>query len=339
VAPWNVSPKFHLVRDRTHCVISSLLSLEYTKPYNDRSALPDITFDDRKGSVVKLKKCPDAPKRFKSAFIIFSSEKHKEIKKELAAKGEAQKHTTDVAKLVSEAWRKLSSEERAVWDEKAREDKERYEMERVVYAGPWKVPANRRTPKDPSAPKRPMSAFLAYSNKLRASLKKENPKATNAELSKMLSNMWKEAPMDIKKKHIDEEAKLREKYKEEMAQWRAEKAHDKMKQQEQRQAFAKEFAAQQRAREAQTGHVDAMVGPTMYSTPGLMHQKQQQFLMQHLMHQQPPPAYFSGATPFMTHAHAYGVNGMVPAYPPSYEAVVKPTDQQQHEPDAYDEDN
>ena len=42
-------------------------------------------------AVPKFKKAPDAPKRFKSAFIIFSAEKHKEIKEDLAQQGRAEK--------------------------------------------------------------------------------------------------------------------------------------------------------------------------------------------------------------------------------------------------------
>lgn len=39
----------------------------------------------------KYKKAPDAPKRFKSAFIIFSAEKHREIKADLAKEGRSEK--------------------------------------------------------------------------------------------------------------------------------------------------------------------------------------------------------------------------------------------------------
>jgi hypothetical protein len=39
----------------------------------------------------KYKKAPDAPKRFKSAFIIFSAEKHKEIKDDLIKQGRTEK--------------------------------------------------------------------------------------------------------------------------------------------------------------------------------------------------------------------------------------------------------
>ena len=44
-----------------------------------------------KSSGARFKKAPDAPKRFKSAFIIFSAEKHKEIKGKLTEEGKAGK--------------------------------------------------------------------------------------------------------------------------------------------------------------------------------------------------------------------------------------------------------
>jgi hypothetical protein len=42
-------------------------------------------------AAAKLKKAPDAPKRFKSAFIIFSAEKHKQIKASKTAEGITEK--------------------------------------------------------------------------------------------------------------------------------------------------------------------------------------------------------------------------------------------------------
>ncbi|EEC43404.1 predicted protein, partial [Phaeodactylum tricornutum CCAP 1055/1] len=128
--------------------------------------------------------------------------------------------TTDIAKLVSETWRELDPDDKEVWEKKARKDKARYEVEKAMYKGPWKIQANKRTPKDPTAPKRPMSAFLAFSNKRRAALKRQHPDATNADLSKMLSKTWKEAPEELRRKYMDEEAGLRAKYKELMGTWR-----------------------------------------------------------------------------------------------------------------------
>ena len=119
----------------------------------------------------------------------------------------------------------MAADERAKWDEKARLDRERYEVEKSMYKGPWKVPASqkskvkaRRT--DADAPKRPMSAFLSYSNSKRAALRKTNPRLTNGDMSKMLAKMWREAPEEEKREHIEREERLREIYLKDMAAWR-----------------------------------------------------------------------------------------------------------------------
>ncbi|KAI2499632.1 high mobility group [Fragilaria crotonensis] len=173
----------------------------------------------------KFKKAPGAPRRFKSAFIFFSTEKHKEIRSDMGDKGNKEK-TTNVAKMVSEAWKNLSPEERDVWDEKARLDKERYDLEKSLYDGPWKVPAIKSS-KDPNAPKRPMSAFLAYSNSKRSAVKRENPGLTNAEVSRVLASLWRNADEQEKKRFIDEEFALRQKYKSSIADWRATEEKEK----------------------------------------------------------------------------------------------------------------
>jgi len=48
------------------------------------------------GPPARYKKAPDAPKRFKSAFIIFSAEKHKEIKEQHAKEGRTEKVCTEI---------------------------------------------------------------------------------------------------------------------------------------------------------------------------------------------------------------------------------------------------
>jgi hypothetical protein len=145
--------------------------------------------------------------------------------------------TTSVAKLVAEAWRELSTEERGVWDERARRDKVRYQAEKAEYKGPWQVP-NQRRQKDPLAPKRPMSAFLAFSNSRRASIKKSNETAANADISKALSNMWKEAPEELRQKYFSEEAELRQEYKIRIEEWRKNAAKEEKEERKQREDLA-----------------------------------------------------------------------------------------------------
>ena len=144
----------------------------------------------------------------------------------------------------------MQPEEKENWEKKARKDKARYEVEKAMYKGPWKVQANKRTPKDPTAPKRPMSAFLAFSNKRRAALKRENQDATNADLSKMLSITWKEIPDEIRKKYTEEEAQLRATYKVDVAVWRKKVADEKKLERTEREAIAME-TAEARAKEPQ----------------------------------------------------------------------------------------
>ena len=118
--------------------------------------------------------------------------------------------TANIAKLVAKDWREQTPEVRAVWDDKAKKDKERYQLEMSKYsAGATK---QTQPSEDRKLPKRPMSAYLAYSNKRRAALKRMYPEASNGDLSKMLSKAWKEAPPDVKAEYIEEEARLRAQY-------------------------------------------------------------------------------------------------------------------------------
>lgn len=120
-----------------------------------------------------------------------------------------QMRTADVAKLVSRAWKILGSTDRLVFLDLAKQDKERYEIEKANYKGPWKV----IDVKDRSAPKRPMSAFLAFSNSRRKEVTEANPMLSNGEISKILSDMWRAAPLEQKQAYQDEEVKLRQQYK------------------------------------------------------------------------------------------------------------------------------
>lgn len=122
----------------------------------------------------------------------------------------------NITKLVADAWRNISPEDKAKYEEMAREDKERYNQERASFKGNL----SRKRHRDPNAPKRPMSAYLAFANSLRAEVKLLNPDCSNGEISKMLSQRWKTAPEDEKKKYKDEEAAKWSLYREEMVAWK-----------------------------------------------------------------------------------------------------------------------
>eukprot|EP00751_Fragilariopsis_kerguelensis_P031385 CAMPEP_0170911306 /NCGR_PEP_ID=MMETSP0735-20130129/3612_1 /TAXON_ID=186038 /ORGANISM="Fragilariopsis kerguelensis, Strain L26-C5" /LENGTH=413 /DNA_ID=CAMNT_0011308175 /DNA_START=137 /DNA_END=1378 /DNA_ORIENTATION=- len=185
--------------------------------------------------VIKYKKAPQAPKRFKSSYMFFSTIKHKEIRTELIANitEEGQKiKTTDVAKLVSKAWKALPAEEREQWEEIARQDKARYEIEKLTYTGPWKVPIYAATTRQPQPtkhknhkkcnqgpPKRPLSAFFSFSKAKRSYVTHKYSDATPAEIPSILAQLWKVADPNEKKWFLEEQIKLEQSYNLKMIEW------------------------------------------------------------------------------------------------------------------------
>jgi len=207
---------------------------------NDESPKKPVA-TKRKTKATKFKKAPQAPKRFKSAFMLFSTMKHPEIR--LSLKDDENANVPRVAKLVAEAWRNLSPEERAIWDKRSSDDKKRYEVEKAMYTGPWKIPASKRARKDPNAPKRPMSAFLAYSQKMRSVVKQDNQHLSNTEISKLLADMWRDAPDDQRREYIEQESTQREQYKIDMDDWRSKQEEALLSQRKQREQIALDVIA------------------------------------------------------------------------------------------------
>jgi len=80
------------------------------------------------GKRKKAKKDPDAPKRNMSAYFLFSVHIRPTVKEENpeAAFG-------DIARIISAKYKALKDSERKVWEDKAAEDKERYQREMEAY--------------------------------------------------------------------------------------------------------------------------------------------------------------------------------------------------------------
>uniref|UniRef100_A0A183C328 HMG box domain-containing protein n=1 Tax=Globodera pallida TaxID=36090 RepID=A0A183C328_GLOPA len=76
----------------------------------------------------RAKKDPNAPKRALSAFFFFSNEKRQEVSGE-----HPEWKVGQIAQELGIRWKALSDDERAVYEKKAQEDKERYAEEMRVY--------------------------------------------------------------------------------------------------------------------------------------------------------------------------------------------------------------
>jgi len=234
-----------------------------------------------------LRKAPQAPKRFKSSYICFFMAKQPEIKAELGEKATV----TEISKRSAEMWRNLPALERVHWDEVAAKDKQRYLLEKSNYTGPWQVPFKRHR-KDPSAPKRPMSAFLLFSQGKRQQIKEQNPSMKNTEVSRLLGERWRNASDEEKEPFIREEREQREKYKVAIAEWRKD---FEQKKEEQRRMQSQQYAhmsMQYPPPDAGEHHAH----PPMHypPTPGMHPPPSPQHHYGHPPPGPPPPPYYYG---------------------------------------------
>lgn len=182
---------------------------------------PPLSVNNRP-RVIKKRQSKDAARRPLSAYNLFFSDERERIlqeREEANAASEAidgsgnaktfrKIQVQELAKIIGERWRALQDEWRIYYQGLADEDMKRHKEEK------------KRTPKDPSVPKRPPTSFLLFSNKRRKALKRQFPDASNADLSKMLSKTWREAPPLIRQKYVDEATDLSKIYKADMVTWR-----------------------------------------------------------------------------------------------------------------------
>lgn len=93
-----------------------------------------------KGNSTGFRKAPQAPRRFRSPYILFSISKMEEYKKSMAKHGV---QVTSFSSQIGQDWKTLPENERETWEEAARQDKLRYNAEKELYTGPWQVPTGR----------------------------------------------------------------------------------------------------------------------------------------------------------------------------------------------------
>ena len=136
----------------------------------------------------------------------------------------------------------MSRTEKAVWEEESLVERVRYRAERAVYK------ANSKHRETVGAPKRPMSAYLMFSNARRGKLRKEHPELSNGDLSRALSQQWREAAPSSKAEYVHREQELRRQYKVDMAEWRKKKAADEKKERKRLRLEARRRAQADRAR-------------------------------------------------------------------------------------------
>jgi high mobility group protein B3 len=138
----------------------------------------------------KKKKDPNAPKRPKTGYILFCGEKREEVKsknKNMSA--------TEITSKLAELWKKISEKDKKKYETLAQEDKQRYEKELEEYTPPSDVEEDsvkkgKKSKKERTGPKRPMSAYLYFCQESREAVKTEFPEMKGKEVTSELGKRW-----------------------------------------------------------------------------------------------------------------------------------------------------
>jgi HMG (high mobility group) box len=82
--------------------------------------------------------CFESSFNYRSPYILFSISKMQEYRDKLK-----QEKVTSLSSQISKEWKALPEAERNRWKRAAEEDKHRYNAEKSLYQGPWRVSAER----------------------------------------------------------------------------------------------------------------------------------------------------------------------------------------------------
>jgi len=134
----------------------------------------------------KRVKDPNHPKHPSTSWIFFLNANRDKLRKE-----NPDAKMTEITKLASAQWKAISPADRAPWDAKAVEDKERYATEMSTYVAPEPVFVLPKKKKVKSAVKKATNPWMAYLNANRNKLREENPEVKMTDITKMASVAYK----------------------------------------------------------------------------------------------------------------------------------------------------
>jgi len=145
----------------------------------------------------KRKKDPNAPKRWKTGYILFCEDEREKVK----AKHKDMKNT-DVTKKLGEMWNKLSDKDKARYKKLSDKDKVRYEKEMESYTPPEtteeETTSKRKPKKERTGPKRPLSSYMYFCKEERDRIKEDYPDMKGPDVTKELGVRWKKLSDDDK---------------------------------------------------------------------------------------------------------------------------------------------
>jgi hypothetical protein len=173
---------------------------------------------------------PNAPKRCKSAYLLYQNAMRDQFREENPGMTFGQ-----LSKYTSAMYKCLTAEEKEMWNQRAAEDKDRYEREMEEYVPPpghdergnliddfrFVPPKKTRKVKDPNAPKRARGSFVFFTADERPKLMEEMPGISFVDSGSIMGERWRSLSLEEKKKYEDLAAQDKIRFNSEMQHYNA----------------------------------------------------------------------------------------------------------------------
>lgn len=154
------------------------------------------------------------PKKPSSAYMYFSQNMRSQVLEENPNITFGQ-----IGKEIGRRWAELEDDDKIEFEDKSEADKQRYKRESEEYQRthpreeePVEDKSNKKRKKDPNEPKRPLNAYMLFSQANRDEIKEENPTASIGEIAKILGQEWKELSPEDKEPYASQAAAAKEEY-------------------------------------------------------------------------------------------------------------------------------
>ena len=166
--------------------------------WNERKSDVSKLFDVATSGRLKRRKDPNAPKKWKTGYILFCVDQRDKLKAENESLS-----ATEITSRLGALWKNLTEKEKSKYEVLSKKDKTRYENDMSSYSPPEAAAGEEkgrrsRVKGERTGPKRPLSSYMYFCQDRRESVKGANEAMNGKEITSELGRVWKSLSQDAK---------------------------------------------------------------------------------------------------------------------------------------------
>lgn len=166
--------------------------------WNERKSDVSKLFDVATSGRLKRRKDPNAPKKWKTGYILFCVDQRDKLKAENEGLS-----ATEITSRLGALWKNLTEKDKAKYEALSKKDKARYENDMSSYSPPEAAAGEEkgrrsRTKGERTGPKRPLSSYMYFCQDRRDAIKSANEAMNGKEITSELGRVWQSLSEDAK---------------------------------------------------------------------------------------------------------------------------------------------